>query len=183
MSPLFLFRICLLLAGALIVPNSLIAAPMDAICVRTPAMALRVMTSENAAGIMMVQTEGYRIATVRRDPLLHQRWAMVASCGHPERPLIAMLLPEQRAGAAPASKSNSTEGQRSNPFPIVHAGDLVQLLAWEKNLRMEIAGKAEESGVLGSTVRVRRLNSGFDIGREQTFVGVVRGPGKIEIQP
>jgi hypothetical protein len=156
---------------------------MDAICVRTPAMALRVMTSEDVAGTMMVQTEGYRIATIRRDPLLHQRWAMVASCGHPERPLMAMLLPEQRADAVSASKSNSTGDQRSNPFPIVHAGDLVQLLAWEKNLRMEIAGKAEESGALGSTVRVRQLNSGFDIGREQTFVGVVRGPGKIEIQP
>ena len=182
MSPLAPFKICLL-AGTLMVPNNLIAATVNAICFRTPAMALRVTTSEDAAGTTMAQTEGYRIATIRRDPLLHQRWAMVASCGHPERPLIAMLLPEQRAGAVPASKSNSTEDRRSNPFPIVHAGDLVQLLVSEKNLRMEIAGKAEESGALGSTVHVRQLNSGFDIGREQTFVGVVRGPGKIEIQP
>jgi hypothetical protein len=164
------------------VSNNLIAATVDAICFRTPAMALRVTTSEDATGTTMAQTEGYRIATVRRDPLLHQRWAMVASCGHPERPLIAMLLPEQSVGAVLASKSNSKEDRRSNPFPIVHAGDLVQLLAREKNLRMEIAGKAEESGALGSIVRVRQLNSGFDMGREQTFVGIVRGPGKIEIQ-
>jgi hypothetical protein len=182
MSSPALFRICLL-AATLIVPNNLMAATADAICFRTPAMALRVTTSEDGAGTTMAQTEGYRIATIRRDPLLHQRWAMVASCGHPERPLIAMLLPEQRVDAAPASKSNSTEDRRSDPFPIVHAGDLVQLLVSEKNLRMEIVGKAEESGTLGSTVRVRQLNSGFDIGREQTFVGIVRGPGKIEIQP
>jgi len=182
MSPLALFRICLL-AGTLMVSNNLIAATVDAICFRTPAIAFRVTTSGDATGTMMAQTEGYRIATIRRDPLLHQRWAIVASCRHPERPLIAMLLPEQRGDALRASKSNSTEDRRPNPFPIVHAGDLVQLLVSEKNLRMEIAGKAEESGALGSTVHVRQLNSGFDIGREQTFVGIVRGPGKIEIQP
>jgi flagella basal body P-ring formation protein FlgA len=108
---------------------------------------------------------------------------MVASCGHPERPLIAMLLPEQRLHTSSSSTINQAANRPSNPFPIVHAGDLVQILAQEKNLRMEIAGKAEESGVLGSKVRVRSLNSAFDIGHEQTFVGIVRGPGKIEILP
>lgn len=171
-----LFKLCLL-GGTLIGPNNLTAAPMEAACVRTPAMALQVMKDESASGTMLSQGEGYRITTIRRDPLLHQRWAMVASCGHPERPLIALSLPEQKIDAVPADR------QRSNPFPIVHAGDLVQLLAQEKNLRMQIAGRAEESGSLGSKVRVRLLNSGFDIRPEQTFIGIVRGPGKIEIQP
>lgn len=159
------------------------AATLETTCVRTPAMALRVITNENAGGTILSSTEGYRITAIRRDRLLHQRWAMVASCGHPERPLIVMPLPEQKMGAALASRSNPADNPRSDPFPIVHSGDLVQLLAREKTLRMEIAGRAEQSGALGAKVRVRLLRSWFDIGREQTFVGIVRGPGKIEIQP
>ena len=168
---------------ALSVPSDLTAAPMETVCVRTPAMALRVIVNGNATGTMVAQSEGYRITTTRLDPLLRQRWAMIASCGHPDRPLIAMLLPEQKAVAVLSSIGNPTNDQLSNSVQVVHAGDPVKLLVYEKNLRMEMAGRAEESGTLGSRVRVRLLSSGFDVGRKQTFVGIVRGPGKIEMQP
>ena len=178
------FRMCLVVGGALAGQNYSVAAPMDAACVRTQAIGLRVATHENAEEQMLLpQTAGYRITKIIRDPLLHQQWAMAVSCGHPERPSIAIPLPEQRLDATLSPSTTPTDSHGSNPFPIVHAGDVVQLVAREPNLRMEIAGRAEQSGALGSKVRVRSLNSGFDIGRDQTFVGIVRGPGKIEIQP
>jgi flagella basal body P-ring formation protein FlgA len=52
----------------------------------------------------------------------------------------------------------------------------------ESNLRIEAAGRAEEAGTVGSLVRVRLLHSGFDLGQEQTLVGIVRGPGDVEMQ-
>jgi flagella basal body P-ring formation protein FlgA len=80
-----------------------------------------------------------------------------------------------------AHGSNATG--RQSPFPVIHAGDVVQLRRQERNLRIEVAGRAEENGAIGSKVRVRLLHSGFDAGQEQTFIGIVRGPGNVEIEP
>lgn len=66
-------------------------------------------------------------------------------------------------------------------FPVVHAGDLLQLWRQEENLRIEVAGRAEENGAEGSRIRVRLLSSSFDMGQEQTVIGIVRGPGDVEM--
>jgi len=175
-------RACLLLTIALVVQHGSIVAMAEQVCARTPTMALQAMNS-NVAAEVLAQADGYRIAKVHLDPLLHRSWAMIASCGHPDRPWIAMLLPEMKLRGALSSFDSRTDHSQSTPFPVVHSGDLVQLRGSEKNLRIEVAGKAEESGTVGSIVHVRMINSGFDIGREQTLTGIVRGPGDVEIRP
>lgn len=165
---------------SLVAINRATAFTIELACAKTPALALRI--SQAAANEAMPETnEGYRITTVRWDPLLNQRWAMIASCGHPERPAIAMLLPGPKTQNTLISSQVSAQRMQS-PFPVVHAGDLVQLWSQEENLRIQAAGRAEENGAIGKKVRVRLIHSGFDIGQDQTFIGTVRGPGDVEIQ-
>lgn len=75
------------------------------------------------------------------------------------------------------------EDSVSSLFPVVHAGDLVQLWSQEQNLHIEIAGRAEQNGAVGNKIRVRLLHPGFDTGREQTGLGIVRGPSNVELLP
>jgi hypothetical protein len=123
---------------------------------------------------------GYRIASVRWDPLLRQRWAKFVNCAHPERPAIALLMSPLKQDGPP---STPAARQTAAAFPVVHAGDLVRLWSQEGNLRIEASGTAEASGASGSTIRVRLLYSGLDGQyQQQTFQGVVRGPRDVEMQ-
>jgi hypothetical protein len=141
------------------------SSPADTLCARTPELALR----SGQAG--RSQSEGYRVASTRWDPMLNQRWAMIASCSHPERPTFALLV------SGPEVARNAAQ----TPFLVVHAGDLIQLWSQEQNLRIEAAGQAIEGGAIGSRVKVRLLHTGFDLGEEQTMIGIVRGAGSVEI--
>ncbi|MES2220975.1 MAG: hypothetical protein V4587_08425 [Acidobacteriota bacterium] len=58
-------------------------------------------TPERAAGIGWVATSKqsasasssyYRLAQIIVDPELHRRWALIADCTHPERPLLTIAL-------------------------------------------------------------------------------------------
>jgi hypothetical protein len=146
---------------------AVISAPANPLCARTPELALRTRQSGFSQG------EGYRVASMRWDPLLNQHWAMIASCSHPERPAFALRISDGES----ASESRAAQ----TPFPVVHAGDVVQLWSQEHNLRIEAAGRAEESAAAGGRVRVRLLHTGFDPGQEQTMIGIVRGAGDVEI--
>lgn len=154
------------------------AAPAEFSCAQTPSLALGI--SRLPAGVAAGK-DGYRVKMVRWDPLLKQRWAMVTSCDHPERPSIAIQIPDERSEGMQDNLESSGQTIQS-PFPIVHAGDLVQLWKQEQNFRIKVAGRAEENGAAGSRVRVRLIPSGFDIGQEQTFIGIVRGPRDVEIE-
>ncbi|HEY0163250.1 MAG TPA: flagella basal body P-ring formation protein FlgA [Edaphobacter sp.] len=168
-----LLRMSLFLAAGLSLAGSAMAATPSPFCASTPELALRatqtVVTPETVAS-----QEGYRVASVRRDPLLNQSWATVVSCSHPERPSITLPLPSDSPRNAQAANT---------PFPVVHAGDLVQLWGQQRNLRIEVAGKAEESGATGNRVRVRLLRTGLETGEPRALTGIVRGPGNVEIMP
>jgi hypothetical protein len=167
----------------LAVAGSLRGFAMEPVCLRSPALAVQAIES-GATSTMLAHADGYRIATVRWDPLLNRRWAVIASCNHPDHPSIAMLLPDAKSSNGFASVSISTvSSPLPTPFPVVHAGDLVQIVGQENNLRIEFAGRAMEAGSSGSIVHVRALNSGFQDERERTFSGIVRGAGRVEIRP
>ena len=93
--------------------------------------------------------------------------------------MLAMRLPDSRI---PSTFSSTGSHSTQTPFPVVHAGDLVQMWSQEENLRIEASGRAQETGTTGSVVHVRLLHSGFDPGQEQTLIGIVRGPGDVEIR-
>jgi hypothetical protein len=124
---------------------------------------------------------GYRVTGIRVDPLLMQRWAMVASCGHPEWPVLAVRTD---ASNVTASAENQTRTVSTRAVPVVVEGDIVRLWRQEDFLRIEVAGVSEESGGLGERIRVRLLprNTEGQWTSEQ-FFGVVRGPSDVEMQP
>jgi hypothetical protein len=123
---------------------------------------------------------GYRLASVRWDPLLRQHWAKLVSCAHPERPAIAMLMSPPKQDGTP---SVPTPQQSSAVLPVVRAGDLVRLWSQEGILRIEASGIAEGSGAAGATVPVRLLHSGLDGQyQKQNVQGIIRGPHNVEMQ-
>lgn len=128
---------------------------------------------------MLEDGENYRVVGTRWDPVLNQRWAVLSSCDHPEYPSISVSTskPERKSVSSKAPTAGASQ------FPVVRAGDLVQLWGQDQNLHIEIAGRAEQDGAVGSRIRVRLLRSGFDTGREQTMSGVVRGRRNVELVP
>lgn len=147
----------------------------DAGCARTPQLAVR-MAESVAPEEFPLQDKGYRVRSMRYDPVLERQWAVVASCGHPERPTFAMPVDSPVANSVGA-----TSAMPHARVSAVRAGDLVQAWQQEPNLRIEIAGRAEESGAVGNRVRIRILHSGFESGQPRTVIGIVRGPGNVEI--
>lgn len=175
-SLLFILRsVSLCLALLACVP----ALAFDIGCARTPQLAVR-MTRAIATERMPLQADGYRVQSMRYDPVLDRHWAVIAICGHPERSTFVVPVDSPAA-------DRSEKGLRGNAViryqkaAVVHAGDLVQAWRQEPNLRLEVAGRAEESGIIGSHVRVRVLRSGFESGQPLTVTGIVRGPGNVEI--
>lgn len=155
------------------------ALAFDVGCARTPQLAVgmgRTVIPEQVP----LQHDGYRMQSMRYDPVLDRQWAVIAICGHPERPTFAVPVDFPLADHAERA-SHANVVIRDQKVAVVHAGDLVQAWRQEPNLRIELAGRAEESGMIGSHVRVRVLHSGFDSGQPLTVTGIVRGPGNVEI--
>jgi hypothetical protein len=129
---------------------------------------------------------GYRVKSIQSDVVLGQRWAFVSSCDHPEWPALALQMyeasPLPLLPSPPQIKQVIREG--FSAIPLVHAGDLVRLWKQEDFLRIEIAGVSEESGGLGTKVRVRLLHRNTDDQSiHEQFSGIIRGPSDVEMQP
>jgi hypothetical protein len=126
---------------------------------------------------------GYRVTSIQSDVVLGQKWALIASCDHPEWPTLALQMYEPKP-------LPSTLQIRQRPqdlisaIPVVHAGDPVRLWKQEDLLRIEIAGISEESGSLGNKIRVRLLHRNTDDqAMQEQFSGIIRGPSDVEMQP
>lgn len=127
---------------------------------------------------------GYQVTSIQRDPLSGQRWAMISSCDHPERP--AFSLPAEASDTAEHSSVQETQtlSDTARATPVVRVGDTVRLWRQEAFLRIEVAARAEESGSLGKLIRLRLLHRSTDDQSSQTeFTGIVRGRLDVEMQP
>jgi hypothetical protein len=113
----------------------------------------------------------------RWDPILQQNWVTTRSCDHPERPMFAHRTSEEKKDSMPTE-----EEMRRATVPVVHAGDTVRLWKLEDHLRIEVVAICEESGVLGSRVRVRPARASFGELQERQLTGVVRGPADVEMR-
>jgi hypothetical protein len=114
----------------------------------------------------------YRVSEVLWDPVLGQRWAMVASCEHPEQPAFAVPTKDEFTQRSNARKEDKKA-------PLIRAGEVVRLWRQEENLRIEMTAISEESGGIGKTIRVRLVGTNAE---EQQFVGIVRGAGDVEMR-
>jgi hypothetical protein len=154
----------------------------QAVCASTPAAAAGSI-GRSAPVSMAGEGGGFRVTSMRWDPVLRQRWALVASCAHPEWPAVelpARMLPLDATSPRRAER----DAESFAPLlPVVRAGDIVQLWSQEDNLRIEVAAVAEESGGLGKKVRVRLMRrSNLGQQAEAQLSGVVRGPRDVEMQ-
>ena len=155
--------------------------PLQAACYNTPRAAIDALETASSASVASKNT-GFRVTRIQPDPVLGQRWAMIASCDHPEWPAFA--LP---AGMSSRKTSEGVERLLSDSVkmtPVVRAGDIVRMWRQEGFTRIAVAGVSEENGGLGKTIRVRLLRSNTDDQSiPEQFSGVVRGPLNVEIQP
>ncbi len=149
-------------------------------CLRTPSEAI----AAAAAGASHVDDlHGFRLASVRWDSLQGQAWAVIQSCEHPERPTMSLrtTLPADR-GLRPASAPLQTAA----PLPIIRTGEVVRLWRNDGEARIELTATSEESGEVGTRIRVLLLRQKDQDGLmppPQYRAGVVRGPADVELEP
>jgi hypothetical protein len=156
-----------------------LTAPANAVCPDTPAAAMGFSRTEYPS-LAELKNGGYRVTGSRWDPILQQRWATLASCGHPEWPRLSL-----RMDAMSASRGLTAEVKDESVADalVVRAGDIVHLWRQEEQLRLEVMGVAEESGGLGKIIRVRLLRRSGSEQSIEEFMGIVRGPADVEMQP
>src|SRR6185312_15086282 len=87
------------------------------VCAGTPEAAMRLdetrtVPSPGAAG------SGYRVTGVRQDPVLHQRWATVANCDHPEWPPVS--LQAGRVSSASSRQMARVSEEIPAAAPLIH---------------------------------------------------------------
>jgi hypothetical protein len=164
------------------VPGVSIGSSATMACYSTPRLAVD-STDPNSSLSPATKDGGYRVTKIESDPVLGRRWALIARCSHPDWPVFA--VPANGAGllAVPGEPARSL-GEDLRTSPIVRAGDIIRLWRQEHFLRIEVAGVSEESGGLGKTIRVRLLRRNTDDqSTPAQFLGIVRGPSDVEIQP
>jgi hypothetical protein len=170
------------LISLLVLPGALVTTLTQAACYKTPRTAIDALQTNSSVSFTS-ETSGYRVTRLQSDPVLGQRWAMIANCGHPEWPVFALPAGE----VSSLEKTQETKHpliESAKASPVVRVGDLVRLWKQESLLRIEVAGVSEESGSVGKTIRVRLLHSNTDgQSAPEEFSGVVRGPSDVEIQP
>jgi Chaperone for flagella basal body P-ring formation len=153
-----------------------------AACYNTPIAAADSM--KPGSSLSPLTTGGYRVTSTQLDPILGTRWAMIASCDHPERLAFSLLTEEPDSPGHILLRDPQTIPDNAHVIPVVHAGDTVRLWRQEAVLRIELAGVAEENGSLGKLIRVRLLRRNTDDQSTRAeFAGVVRGKSDVEMQP
>jgi hypothetical protein len=160
-----------------------VAIPALAACYNTPRAAVDAL-EVNSSVSSTSEKSGYRVTKVQSDPVLGQRWAMIASCGHPEWSAIALPANEVRSLKVSPKAAERLSSDSAKTALAIHAGDIVRLWKQQTLSRIEVAGVSEESGGVGEIIRVRLLQSATnDQSIPEQFSGVVRGPSNVEIQP
>jgi hypothetical protein len=166
----------------LVLQGVYMASSTLAVCYSTPRMAVDAGAMSPSSSPAS-KKDGYRVTKIESDPVLGQRWAMIASCSHPEWPAFALATNRATLVTTPQDAQRSSADD-VRTAPVIRAGDVVRLWKQEKLLRIEVAGVSEESGGLGKTIRVRLLRrNADDQSIPEQFSGVIRGPSDVEIQP
>ncbi len=132
-------------------------------------------TAEAAAAQTGIRgVDGFRLEGRQRDVFSGAVWATVKSCAHPERPGVLVMAAGEigRVGRGAASPVEA-------PMVLV-AGARVTLVETDDNVRIQMPGVAQGSGVVGDRVRVRLLALTAE-GGERFVDGIVRGRDVVEM--
>jgi hypothetical protein len=148
---------------------------------------LRAATPDSIDAIAQrAEARGYRVRGVRWDPVLQQRWVVLESIAHPERPAVAELTGD--ATPAPASTAAALVATNQTAFlkpseMAVRSGDRVVLWSAEPNMRMQMGAVAEANAAVGDRIALRVTGAGINGDTGWRAYGVVRGPGSVELEP
>jgi hypothetical protein len=148
-------------------------------CASTPGAAL-LAARGSANALAPAPAHGYRVESVRWDPLLRQNWAVIGSCDHPGWPSMTRWID------LPAPPTRISTPSYADAVPTVRAGDVVHLWKREHDAHIEMIAVAEENGAVGARVRLRLAklrDADGEIARPQYLAGVVRGPADVELEP
>jgi hypothetical protein len=153
-----------------------------AACYSTPSKAVDALVTDSSISPGL-EKDGYRVTRIESDPVLGQRWVMIARCDRPGWPGFA--FPANGAKLrTPAQEPEKSILGSVGTVPVVRAGDVVRIWKQESLLRIEVTGVSEQSGGLGNTIRVRLLRrSTDDQSIPEQLSGVIRGASDVEMQP
>ena len=122
------------------------------------------------------------VVTMVRDRGLERQWVVERDRRHPERPALLVEVPWSEAESClgqsredSGSSAPAAAKAMAQPAPLVRAGMRVTVLRHGENAEIELNGTALGTGGAGQTVAVRAGLSGT------TIVGIVRGPGVVEL--
>jgi hypothetical protein len=137
-----------------------------------------------AAVSQRAELRGYKLREVRWDPVLRQRWAVLESVGHPERPYLAELTEVSPTElAAELARSAAAGAPFRKPAEIVvHNGDRVTLWRAEENVRIQMAAVVQSNAGLGERVQLRVTGAGSNGDQGWLVNGIVRGAGSVEME-
>ena len=133
------------------------------------------------------EAKGYRLREVRWDPVLQQRWAVLESVAHPERPLLSELTDyrEPRSGGQSRETGSAvTVAPIFTPVKLselaVRSGDRVTLWSVDENLRMEMSAVALGNAAVGDSIQLRVIGAGLNGDAGWRVSGIVRAAGNVE---
>jgi len=140
-------------------------------CARTPELAV---VGKAAAPGELGESGGYRVEAVKRDLVGRGSWAVVRSCAHPEWPAYMLPAPVDVKAQPPVAKLASAE-------LAVRAGERVFVRSNSTASRMQMAGIANRSGVIGDVIPVSMAVFGTE-GSEHRVQAVIKGKGEVELR-
>lgn len=140
-------------------------------CARTPELAV---VGVAAAPVELGESGGYRVETVKRDLVGRGSWAVVRSCSHPEWPAYMLPAPVDVKAQTPVTKVASVE-------LAVRAGERVFVRSNSTSSRMQMAGIANRSGMVGDLIPVSMAVFGSE-GSERRVQAVIKGKGEVELR-
>ena len=161
-------------------------------CAATPEAAAASIIAPAVA--YAVDAGGYRVQDVQADPMTHRLWVRVSRCDDLSAPLILVPVRANLAGGAPplqpapltssAASSATSMGntQVHVPAPMaVHGGDAVKAVFTSSNVRMEMDAIATGQAAMGGVVEIMLARRGDEPAHRMR--GVLRAPGRVEVQP
>ena len=123
---------------------------------------------------------GFRLEDLRRDRMLNKRWAMVRSCDHPERPLVAVELGTAEESAGTTRQTVAA----AYAAPVVRAGARVRVRGADGSLWFETTGVAQSNAAVGQAVGVRLDNAMSGDGSVvRVLTAIVRSADVLEWEP
>ena len=161
------------------------------VCIFASLFSTLCQTGRAADPLIVVQrraeAKGYRLREVRWDPVLQQRWAVLESVAHPERPLLSELTDSSGSQVADQRPQTSRPAILASVFTppklselAVRSGDRVTLWSAEGNVQMEMSAVALGNAAVGDSVQLRVVGAGLNGDAGWRVSGIVRSAGSVE---